>query len=416
MAMKLAVARTQWAVGNGFFHTGTVSTSDDSIQYLYDCGALSPAANQAALRREIDTFTERGAEIDFAFLSHFDMDHVSGLPRLTAGVSIKRFFIPLIPAVERLLIFAGNLDGTNLPPDEARFYQRLIVDPAGALTALTEGAGEPATVVTVAATTPTPPDREATEPIEGLTRDEIEKARTAGPLAINVGPQEASVAVGNDVVWEWIPYVATAAVSATPEFVNSLIRQRLISDASELDDSALIAHLVENEEKGLTAAYDSASRAVGSSFNRNVTSLMLYSGPRPGSRIKAYRARSNPWERAEIGAWDPRPGWLGLGDANLRSEARVNEVNDAFHARKPYVGTFAPSHHGSSRDWDQRLMTGFHPTPGRLPVHVFGASGSYGHPHSEVLHDINEAGATAVSVGLSATSRWTEDLSVYLEP
>lgn len=127
-------------------------------------------------------------------------------------------------------------------------------------------------------------------------------------------------------------------------------------------------------------------------------------------------------ERAEIGAWNPRPAWLGFGDANLRSAHRRNEVSNAFHDHKPYVGTFAPSHHGALPDWHESLMSGFDPNNEYPPTYVFGASGNYRsrrdkqilHPSGDVILAINESGGTAVLVGRTESSRWTESLSVFV--
>lgn len=76
-------------------------------------------------------------------------------------------------------------------------------------------------------------------------------------------------------------------------------------------------------------------KTIGTTFTWNLTSLMLYSGPPVGAAHRAYRMRNVTVERAEIGAWNPRPGWLGLGDADLRTKKRVDEVNTVFKSRKP---------------------------------------------------------------------------------
>jgi hypothetical protein len=418
VVVKLAVSRTQWAVGNGFFHSGQVATRADATNYVYDCGALDRTLNQASLRREVGASVARTSHIHLLFLSHFDFDHVSGLPALTAGATVGRFFIPMVPVLERLMTLAGNLSGGlgEAPPDIVNFYEDLIIDPASALTGLTANQAEPATVLVVLPTPAAsiPLNDGATEVPEGLMRSEVGGAQLNAALTLNVEPARVTASAQGAVVWEWVTFVVQQALDAAPAFVEALVLRGLIADATELDQPARVADLVRNHKEALTAAYDEAVLTVGSSFNKNLTSMMLYSGPPPRSRLRVYRARAAPAERAEIGAWGPRAAWLGLGDADLRSKARLNEVNTAFHSRKPIVGTFAPSHHGARDDWEPELLQGFDPDPKRLPTHVFGASGAYGHPHDQVLLGINEAGATTVIVGLSESSRWTEALSVYV--
>lgn len=69
-------------------------------------------------------------------------------------------------------------------------------------------------------------------------------------------------------------------------------------------------------------------------------------------------------------------------------------------------------------------MTGFDPLAAYSPTFVFGAAGAYRsrrdkavlHPDGDVLLAINEAGGTAITVGKSPVSRWTESLRVFLQP
>lgn len=418
MVVKLAVSRTQWAVGNGFFHSGQVATTAGSLHYFYDCGALHHGKNQDALTREVTASLERTTHIDLLFLSHFDYDHVSGLPALLAGATVDRIFIPLVPAAERLMTFARDVrEGSGDLPDglETR-HEDLIIDPAGALATLAGGQNQPATVTLV---DPMPKadvplvDVEAEAP-DGLTRAEIAGAQFGAQLKLEVQRPRVTASVGSAVVWEWVTFVPKRARKVSSVFVQALEDLGVIDSPKALQQSGQLTSLVREHKAELVKAYDVAVKQIGKSATKNATTLMLYSGPPPGSRLKVYRARATPAERPEFGAWDPRAGWLGLGDADLRAKARREEVNSVFRSRKPLVGTFAPSHHGSRRDWNIVLHEDFDSDPKRLPAHVFGASGAYGHPHAEVLRDVNEAGATAVVVGVGEPSRWTEAFSVYV--
>lgn len=421
--IKLNVSRTQWAVGNGFFHSGTVSSDIRSVSYIYDCGAR--ADTQAELDRETEELAARIATADFMFISHFDFDHVSGIPSLTARLGIGRFIIPLVPVAERLLVLGGSISDGDLDaaPSDDDFYSAFIVDPSAALAALTENTGTPAEVQVIPPAI-APPVVGAAEAPELLAPTKIGGAAPSAALTVRFESDRVVCKVDQDVVWEWFPYVAMQATGATREFVKALIRRELISSESELHDPRRLEQIVSRQRKQLALAYDDAVKTIGRSFTRNLTSLMLYSGPPVGAAHRAYRTRSVTVERAEIGAWNPRPGWLGLGDADLRANNRVDEVNTAFESRKPYVGTFAPSHHGSAKDWDASLMTGFDPMAAYSPTYVFGAAGAYRsrrdkavlHPDGDVLLAINEAGGTAITVGKSAASRWTESLHVFVRP
>lgn len=215
-------------------------------------------------------------------------------------------------------------------------------------------------------------------------------------------------------VWEWKSMVASHASSLHEEFVDSLIEMNLIDSQDELDDSATVSELVLKHPDALAKAYDEAVKTRGTSFTRNLTSLMLYSGPPLNSPYYAYRSRGSVVERAEIGAWSPRPGWLGLGDADLRSRSRLNDVNSIWSQYKPHVSTFAPAHHGSKHDWHSSLANGFGVGGDYTPTFVFSASGAWGHPAHEVLLEINELGGTVIIVGLEEPSRWSESMTVFV--
>lgn len=109
--MRVRAAYTQWAAGQGFFHSGWIRAEEPrgpEVVHVFDCGAHW--AFCAALDREIDQFRERHDHIDLLFISHFHLDHVSGLEGLLAGRPARRIVAPLLEPEERLLAFALALD------------------------------------------------------------------------------------------------------------------------------------------------------------------------------------------------------------------------------------------------------------------------------------------------------------------
>lgn len=424
MVRDLSIERTQWAVGNGFFHSGTISHNHRTIRYIYDCGALKRNRNQDSLRREVREFSDRlnKEKIDVMFISHFDFDHVSGIPQLTRSADIKRFVIPLTDPVSQLFNLAkqstqGTI-GPDTDPELLDPYINLIVDPVSTLSDLAE--------INPEAITSVPPseigdqenqeDQGAERAPNGIDGRDL-SSRTVGVLKF--GEPDASgvkIMVGGEEVWQFHYFCVDAMDGLEDAFANQLIADKLITYRSELSDQNKLRKLIANHWSDIAKSYLSlVKRMVGTSFDRNITSLMLYSGPPLESRIQTYRSKSTAIERAQIGAWSTRPGWIGLGDVDLRSTARLNFVNNSFKSRKPYTGTFAPSHHGSHLDWDRTLSDGFADMSEHAPTYVFGASGAYNHPSHSVLLDINELGGTTVIVGLESSSRWTERLKMSIQ-
>lgn len=92
-------AQTQWAVGQGFFHSGAILDPDSDsyapvATYVYDCGTSS---QDRFIDRELDEYLHSTTRpgpygLDIVFISHFDDDHVSGITRQhgPAGTSSRR--------------------------------------------------------------------------------------------------------------------------------------------------------------------------------------------------------------------------------------------------------------------------------------------------------------------------------------
>lgn len=156
----LTVTRTQWAVGQGFFHTGALYADGKPFIYVFDCGAKGNAktgteTTKDRIQLEIDKFTEslknywfprynpywqhwqkvhyppqelhdRGAifigtpfedewhpilqiqqstkpSIDIVYISHFDEDHINGLDYLLNKTNIKEISIPYTSAAKRFI-------------------------------------------------------------------------------------------------------------------------------------------------------------------------------------------------------------------------------------------------------------------------------------------------------------------------
>lgn len=426
---KLHISRTQWAVGNGFFHSGKISSDSSTFTYVYDCGALSHNPNKTALYREIDEFSKRSERIDVCFISHFDFDHVSGISYLARSTPVTQFVIPLLPAPQRLFAYARQLSqglfDTSQNDEDMETYQRLITDPAATLGELTEADPErddtPVVPVEPDGDYPANDGRDGDAEVNQIsyTDPNILNPRGVGSAdrgRLRLVRKRSSFAIsGSSKVWEWKYAVTSQIYAGASEFIDSLINQKVLKSRAELNDISVVNDLVLNHAANLKQAYDDATAMVGSSFTRNLTSLMLYSGPPLASKYYAYRSRSNVVERAEIGAWNPRPGWLALGDADIRSKARLNDVNATWASYKPHVSTFAPSHHGSKKDWHIDLARGFSAGGDYSPTFVFSASGDWGHPHHEVLLEINDLGGTAVITSLDERSRWTESITAYVD-
>jgi phosphoribosyl 1,2-cyclic phosphodiesterase len=86
--MKINAIQKQWPVGQGGFATGEVTFYGEltsTLSYIYDCGSDS----LAPLREAIYDFLVDWEEIDIAFLSHLDSDHVNGIDTLLGKCAVR---------------------------------------------------------------------------------------------------------------------------------------------------------------------------------------------------------------------------------------------------------------------------------------------------------------------------------------
>ena len=136
--VDLAISRTQWAAGAGFFHSCTINTNNRRFTFVYDCGT---ARKFSVLQSEIDLFLKSinsswqdhiykkknatffgtpfkdewntsnptpTPTIDIVFISHFDMDHIKGLGYLIQKAQVKELVIPYTTPEERFLYLAAS--------------------------------------------------------------------------------------------------------------------------------------------------------------------------------------------------------------------------------------------------------------------------------------------------------------------
>lgn len=206
--MDFHARRTQWAVGQGFMHSGVLGEPDGParlIVWLYDCGTVS---GNTALSRELGILRERhGRHIDMLYISHFHEDHVNGLSDLRQSFTVDRVFMPLLDSWERLLAFGSWRE------DPPAWYSEFIAGPATWMGQWAES---------VFQVVPEPVDPLPPAPIdEFVSEDEGEgDLQPPGSGGGVVTARNAAVAYGTPSrpVWVWEPYVLDAVSALRDRF------------------------------------------------------------------------------------------------------------------------------------------------------------------------------------------------------
>lgn len=161
----LTMTRTQWAAGQGFFHTGVLYANGKPFIYVFDCGSKGntktpPQDSKTTIKEEINTFTDSLAHywtpenrrywrywrrshpiylhpynegvafigtpfqdewlslnyikqtskpaIDIVYISHFDDDHINGLNYLIQKCNVSEVAIPYASPAERFIYLLNS--------------------------------------------------------------------------------------------------------------------------------------------------------------------------------------------------------------------------------------------------------------------------------------------------------------------
>lgn len=134
--IPLSIARTQWAAGPGFFHTGTIRTNGMQFTYVYDCGT---ARSFNLLQNEVDTYisslgstwpANRIIDDDIhEFIKYYDY-HPYHPPYYTPYHPRLSLSLPYIFGLDHTedLTFSGTPFKTEWETDTAQTTQQAQVD------------------------------------------------------------------------------------------------------------------------------------------------------------------------------------------------------------------------------------------------------------------------------------------------
>ena len=115
-------------IGHGAFYTERITTKDRTINIVYDCGTKN---SQKILHSCIDNTFNDDSEIDVLFISHFHVDHISGIGYLRdrCNKKIKTIVLPYMDKISKN-IFLLELSKKNISVDLKDELNSLISSPS----------------------------------------------------------------------------------------------------------------------------------------------------------------------------------------------------------------------------------------------------------------------------------------------
>ena len=406
-------------VGQGLFAWGCIHKKDDRVlhfTWVYDCGTASKKhlVNNAIARYERHLGIRK--QIDLLTISHFDADHISGVGELIKKFKIGTLLLPYTDLKQRL-VFAfehGVTSNSNL----MNFY----LNPTDYLTSLGgPGIDRILVVRPGGGDGPTMPEGNPDVPGDGdfpELKFEIERLddskelagytassqKTAGKTSVQFLRRSSKIQLPN--LWEFVPYNEEPAEEISKKFATAVdaAKSHLLAPDSSKSREVLLGLLrdVYDEEFG------------DDSYERNVISLSLYSGPIYPSwkRVRLQEYFPQNFNRSVVRAklWPNFPmvgdiyrcSMLYTGDGYLDTPIGLDHfVNYFLVERIEKVGVFQVMHHGSKKNWHHGVAARIAPL-----FSVFSSDPEYrkfGHPDEEVLRDFWRYGAVQVDrrMGLS---------------
>lgn len=390
-------------VGQGAFIRGQVeffvAASDSSgsiapLRWIYDCGTESREDSIDASVDDLGVSWPKGSELDVLVVSHFDKDHISGLPTLLSRYRFKRIFMPQLPRLVRLLAVLEGIEA--VAPNRMSQLLAIADDP---ISYVREHGGDQTQIVLVdAAEGKQQPEGE--EEIPPVGADDLDSLREEAVIAEQTHGSTSTHRVVNiasgqpvllNAMWELVPYIDSevkkvllsfcaadnasvkvllaivVALAETPVIVtpngkpdvkaSKALKKKLKESIKNLRDAVYISI----QKKLQVQSFGKAPPKV-TSKHKNSISLMAYMGPlfsgqppRACTHVEiGVGMDGTEWSKNRSHEWQDGLGILLTGDSDLSKTAAILRLSAHLGPRRLHsLGILQVPHHGSKNNFIQ---------------------------------------------------------------
>ena len=396
-----------WSVGQGLFYTGKIKHESitNSFQFMYDCGGSKKGIISKEIDEYLNCFNQKN-EIDMLVISHFDNDHINGLPHLLKKVNkIKKIFIPYYYNLSSYLLLVAYIYG-NGGDLSSKVDNIFLVRPS-------RHEGE-----------------ERQYDIDELgIEDEIDETYRIGN--ISVSKIDLSSCISLRGVWKFKFYNTLlkeeTSIGKVKKDIDSLIKQH---NSVGLED-LLSNHWDDSVKKGLKTIYDSnvPVNSVTKKFknsSQNQASLCLYHSTLIRNKYSKMIFKQNRMNDCSLFYKDrcclnflcrsiENIGTMLTGDISLRSEDQKSKQKyehfcEYFASEKNNTVIFLVPHHGSSNNWNPNIPVDFKNI--NFFINSAGLDNRHKHPDGNVIKDILSTGANFLWAN---EKNWVEYCINYFE-
>jgi len=354
-------------VGQGAFYSESFYVNEAKVNVIYDCGSLT---EESIVESKIREVFHEDETIHAVFISHFDKDHINGLPFLFKYCNVKNLFIPLITTKELIMLKLKNLI------QEDRLVVKFLSNPRSFFS-----------------------EDKHTDlySIRPHSEDNTGESNYWDASIIQSGSDVSDIIFkdyspnSENPIWEYIPFNFKREDKIL-KFEDALIHEfPTMASLSEVFEWKVFLDSLLNQYEEYKDKLISAFKKVGGTFNTN--SMVLFSGKRDTSirqSVYQFNCPFHGWYycmgcyRRYGSCHDSYVnGCLFMGDYDASGSLRWNELSSAYKDYWNYIGCIQIPHHGSFHNYNTEFSH-----IKSCKVISAGKKNSYNHPHPGVIKDL----------------------------
>lgn len=375
------VVRTCYPVGHGGFSVERLFVAGVCrFTAIYDCGSKSKSLIEGMVRHAFLGYDKKKEVVDAVFLSHFDDDHINGLPFLFSRCDIKKIYFPLVTKSEEVLYLRFISLVASKTPEEAVTFQLLGYLSRNDYSTADNRVGwlrnSDADFVGVK------PDGQ----LDVVSEENVAWANRR----VHVTKAGDPIPLGFEIDWIYVPYTIDID-NACERFHEKLLEKGWLK---EIEDGTLMSRT--DKEVVLTEIrklYLEVSKGTTSNPRTNLYSMVLFSGSTSNwgrTKLDTRRVCCNSGKipHPESCCSHLASGCLYTGDYSAKAFWKWNKLEGAFGQYKNLIGCIQLPHHGSVRNYNP----GFCSLNSESCFVVFANPEDAKHPAESVRKSLQEQG------------------------
>ena len=362
---RAMIIRSFLPVGQGACYMERFYFRDDeekNIIVMYDCGSSS---SLESLKECLRDNLKDDSTIHAVFISHFDEDHVNGLPYLLKEYEVKHLFIPLITEKEAKCYLLSCLCGASFST-EGNFFKSFFNE----YPYIRNPFGKHTSVHFVQAY------QNEGEPVNFFASNwDIQLIKSGENVFDKMSfPQKSEMPD-----WQYVPF----------NYMQDLRYPRLMEELQkEFGKHTTIDDVIKY------AANDDSRKKIKNAYTRipgsiNSNSMVLYSGPLDKRCTQVKRELIGYSKGCDCLCYYCRnfalkAGCLYMGDYDASGKDKWERLKESLSDYWGMIGCIQIPHHGSIRSYNEELTS----SRNRYYIISAGIKNRFRHPHGYVIKDM----------------------------